>query len=126
MMKLETTCHMSCVTCHLSLINLSQTVKTRDLQFSNIINYTLCVMCPISHFRCHMSLVMCHVFRVKILNVFFVVGVCLFRLSYQQGLPRLSKKKYIFIYLIKSVLIPNIYFSLLVVVCFTSLKKTKN
>ena len=61
-------CHISCVRCHTSLFNLSQTVRARDLQFSHTIHYTLCVQChlsgvtyQVSHVRCHMSLLLCHV-----------------------------------------------------------------
>ena len=77
-------CDMSCVRCHMSLFNLSQTVRAKDLQFSQIIHYTLCVHChmsgvtyQVSHVRCHMSLVMCHVTYVMchvlcvICNIYF-------------------------------------------------------
>ena len=65
-MDLETTCHVSCVTCVMSLFNLSQTVRARDLQFWHNNPHALCVMCPevtcqVSHVRCHMSIVLCHV-----------------------------------------------------------------
>ena len=64
MMHLETTCHMS-------LFNLSQTERARDLQFTHNIPYTRCVQChmsgvtyQLSHVRCYMLLVMCHLLCV--------------------------------------------------------------
>ena len=72
MMHLETTCHASHVTWQVSHVtfNLSQTERSRDLQFSHHIPYTRCanVTCQVSHIRyqmsgvtCHLSLAMCHV-----------------------------------------------------------------
>ena len=93
-------CHMSPVRCQMSLFNLSQTVIARDLQFSHIIHYTLCVQChmssvtyQVSHVKCHMSLVMCHVSCGVICNIYIFLFTktlsWLVELCYQQGLPRL-------------------------------------
>ena len=94
MMDLETSCNVSCVTCHMSLFKSSQTVRTRDLKSSHNSYHTLCVICPVSHVIRHMSLVMCHVARVTIFSVFLKsVGVSWWRLFYHQGLPRLFKTR---------------------------------
>ena len=58
-MDLEITFHVSCVTCYMSLFNLSQTVRARDLQFSHNILHVTChlsvVTCLVSHVTCHVS-----------------------------------------------------------------------
>ena len=129
-------CHMSRVRCHMSLFNLSQTVRARDLQFSHNIHYTLCVQChmsgdtyQVSHVRCHMSCVMCHVSCVMchvscvICNIY--IFFCTKWLSWlveallSTGPPRLVFR----FFLNKNALIPDIYLSQLVVVRFGSLKK---
>ena len=100
-------CNMSSVICHMSLFNLFQTVRERNLQFL----HNLCVMCPVSHVRCHISLFISHVSHVPIFSYFVLqsVQVNRWRLSYQQGLFF-----FLFLFLIKNFLIPNIYFSRLV------------
>ena len=125
MMDLETTCHVSRVMCHMSLFNLSQTIRPRALQFSHNIHHNLCVMCSVSHVRWHMSFAMCHMSHV-LCHIFLflqIIGVSGWRLSYQQGEPLFSFLfLLLFLLLIKNVLIPNIYFSRIVVDCFRSLK----
>ena len=126
-------CHMSHIRCHMSLFNLSQTVRARDLQFSHNIHYSLFVQCHMSgvtyqvmHVGCHISLFMCHVPCVMcyvsyVIYIFFLQSgwVGWLRLCYQQGLPRLVLN----VFLIKNPLIPNIYLSRLVVFRFWSFKK---
>ena len=91
MMYLETTCHvshvmnhMSRVMCHMSLFNLSETVRARDLQFSHDINITQCVMCPVSHVRYHMSLAIFFLYEALfIFNFSLKPAVCYVPYSFQ-------------------------------------------
>ena len=57
MMDLETTCHVSCVMCHISFFNISETVRTRDLQF---VIYNIHHICHVSRVTCQVSQVNCH------------------------------------------------------------------
>ena len=84
--------------------------------------------CHVSWSRCHMSLVMCCVSNVLCQNIFFLqsFGASWLRRSYQQeATPFFLFYLYLFffiLFLIKSALIPNIYFSWLVGVSLRSLK----
>ena len=114
------TCHVSSVTCHMSLYSLYQTVRARDLQFSHvfIIPYVSSVTCQVSHVTYHVSYVTHNVLHF----LFCFLQSCWvgwLRLCYQKGLPRLVFR----LFLIINALIPNIYLSQLAVVRFGSLKK---
>ena len=70
----------------------SQTVRARELKFSEKVHLPPPVTCHVSHVTYHMSHVACHVSHVKcnFFSFFFQSGeACLWRVCYQWGLPRL-------------------------------------
>ena len=84
--------HMSRVRCHMSLFNLSHTVRARDLQFSHNIHSTLCVQYhmsgvtyQVSHVGCHMLLVICHMSCVMchVLSVMCYVSYVIYIFFYK-------------------------------------------
>ena len=72
------------VTSHMSLLNHSQTVRTRALKFWQHVNHNICVMCRVSHVRCDMSLVMYHISHCFL--SLQSVGFSLWSVCYQLGL----------------------------------------
>ena len=77
----------------------SQTGRARELNFSENVHPTLCVMCHVSCVTCHVSPVTCHVSPVTCNFLFFIFfilkkigqsgGASCRRVCYQRGLPRL-------------------------------------
>ena len=137
MMHLETTCHVSHVTCQLQHVTfrpfpnhksygLANSLIMVTIPYPTILHHTTMshvshITCQISHFTCHLS---CITFQVSHVTHFFLLFFLLesgswWRVCYQWGLPRIVFRPF----LIKNSVIPKIYLFQPVVVRFWSLKK---